>query len=125
MAFEKAYLLPEAKKLLTPRWKAENDGPGAPPSTGFCYIAAEAAYHLLKHKKPKGMCASYHEDGQAATHWWIVLENGVVFDPTATQYTGLGEDPPYHLGKGKGFLTIRPSKRAAKLMNLVTQCLKA
>lgn len=120
-SFEKAYTLPEAKKLLTPRWRAENEAHGAPPSTGFCYIAAEAAYHLLQNERPKGMCASYLEDGKPSTHWWILLKNGTIFDPTASQYTGLGESPPYHLGVGKGFLTSKPSKRAAVLMQMVTR----
>jgi len=122
-AFEQVYPLPEAQRLLQPRWLLENQRPGAPASTGFCYIAAEAAFHFLKHKWPTGMCAVYEEDGAKCTHWWIQIGSKIV-DPTASQYTGLGENPPYHLGRGKGFLTSHPSKRAATLMKLVRERLR-
>lgn len=124
-AFSKAYSLPEAKELLSPRWKAENDEAGAPASTGFCYIAAEAMFHFIKKMKlkPTARCASYEEEGEACTHWWVVVNNKIV-DPTACQYTELGEDPPYHLGRRMGFLTNFPSKRAAKLMKLVSSLMK-
>jgi hypothetical protein len=52
-----------------------------------------------------------------------LIVNGRIFDPTATQYTELGLIPPYHLGKGKGFLTKNPSKRAKKLIKEVRSCL--
>lgn len=118
LAFEKSYCQPHVISLLSPRWKNQNQKSGAPHSTGFCYIAAEAAFHLLKSKNPKAMCASYIEDGDHCTHWWLMI-NGKIFDPTATQYTELGLIPPYYLGKGKGFLTKTPSKRAQKLIKEV------
>lgn len=118
LAFEKSYRQKHIVDLLSPRWKNQNQKVGAPNSTGFCYIAAEAAFHLLKNKNPKAMCASYIEDGMPCTHWWLLI-NGKIFDPTATQYTELGLSPPYHLGKGKGFLTKKPSMRARKLIKEV------
>lgn len=120
-SFEKAFRLSEAKDLLSPRWLKENQEPRAPHSTGFCYIAAEAAYHILKKEGPTAVCASYEEEnGEHSTHWWIIIDDKK-FDPTKSQYTKLGEKPPYHLGVRKGFLTKKPSKRAKKLMALVKE----
>ena len=57
------------------------------------------------------MCASYVDEGGHATHWWLVnRQHGAILDPTAEQY--LPEKPPYHWGRGSGFLTVKPSKRA-------------
>ena len=114
-AFEFAFELEETKKLLSPKWKKENKG--APASTGFCYIAAEAINYILG-SQGKPFCASYIEGGKKYTHWWIEL-NGDIIDPTATQYTKLGKKPPYNLGVGKGFLTKKLSKRANKLLKIV------
>jgi hypothetical protein len=115
-AFEKVYRLPEAKQLLRPDWRKLNQN--APHSTGFCYIAAEAAFHILGRKGFKSMYAAYVEDGIKCTHWWL-MKGEEIFDPTASQYTELGLQPPYHLGKGAGFLTVQPSKRTAKLIEMV------
>ena len=82
--------------------------------SGHCYIAAEAAYHLLggrysKHLKP---CFIRHE---GEPHWYIQSRHGII-DPSAEQF----ESPvPYHKGKGKGFLTKGPSKRAQILISRV------
>lgn len=121
-AFEKVYTTNEAKLLLRKDWYELNKN--APHATGFCYIAAEAAFHLLG-GKDKGIisyCASYLEDGKKCTHWWIV-KDGKIIDPTASQYLKLGLQPPYHLGKKVGFLTKEPSKRACALMNMVSKLL--
>ncbi len=122
-AFEYAYRTEEAKALLRKDWREANHG--APHATGFCYIAAEAAFHLLGGKSGglKSHCAVYLEDGKRCTHWWLTQGKRII-DPTASQYLELGLDPPYHLGKGSGFLTKQPSKRAARLMEIVLQCLK-
>jgi hypothetical protein len=117
-AFEKAYRLEEAKKLLRPDWRALNVN--APHSTGFCYIGAEACFHLLGGKNAGLLSyyAAYEEDGMRCTHWWL-KKKGRIIDPTASQYTELGLKPPYHLGKGAGFLTLKPSRRAYILMEMV------
>lgn len=101
---------------LQPRWRIENIKSGI-PSTGFCYAAAEAAFHLLGGKKAgwKPMCVVYYEDGIKSTHWWIV-KDGKIIDPTKSQYTKCGLKPPYHLGKGCGFLSKNPSKLAKLLI---------
>lgn len=120
-AFERCYKLPAAKDLLQPIWRKLNAEPKAPHSTGFCYIAAEAAYHIFKiNNDVKSFCAAYEEDGTPMTHWWITV-NGKILDPTRSQYTKTGEQPPYHLGVGRGFLTRGISKRAKLLTELVQQ----
>ncbi len=109
---------PVATHLLTPRWRIENEKSGE-PSTGFCYIGAEAAYHALGGKQAGWVprCAVYHENGERATHWWI--EKGAAkVDPTSNQYRAFGEEPPYHLGRATGFLTRGPSRRARELMEI-------
>jgi hypothetical protein len=86
---------------------------------GHCYIATEALFHLLKdNKRWKPMCASYNDEHGKATHWWLVnKDNGNILDPTKEQY--LPDEPPYHLGRGCGFLTKNPSKRAKIIINRV------
>lgn len=121
-AFEKAFELPESKALLSRRWLEENTVEGVPDSTGFCYIAAEAAFHILRGAglRVRSYCASYTEDGVPSTHWWLEVGDRIV-DPTASQYTD--SPPPYYLGRGKGFLTKSPSKRAKKLTEIVQKIL--
>lgn len=113
-----AFKKPEALALLRPDWRKENERSGI-PSTGFCYIATEALYHMLGGRSSglKPYCAVYEE----GTHWWLEDETGKRLDPTSSQY---GEDdPPYHLGKGCGFQNGhgQPSKRAASLMRLCAE----
>jgi hypothetical protein len=97
--------------LLVGRWKTQTH-----PLEGHCYVAAEALWYLLGRTKWKPVCASYIDDGGKATHWWLVhRKTGEIADPTKEQYHP--EVPPYHLGKGSGFLTVKPSKRAQVVIN--------
>jgi len=107
--------------LLSPTWRRRTK-PGDPPTTGHCYASAEAAWHLLGGVGSgwKPCVATYYEAGERATHWWLQHRDGRVCDPTASQYTERGLDPPYAAGRGKGFLTRRPSKRAAEIIRRVT-----
>jgi len=99
--------------LLVGRWKQQTS-----PLEGHCYIAAEALWHLLGTDKWKPMCASYIDDGGKATHWYLIhRETGEIADPTKEQY--YPEEPPYHIGKGHGFLTSHPSKRAQIVIDRV------
>ena len=93
--------------LLKGRWKVQTH-----PLEGHCYIATEALFHILPDKENwKPMVASYNDEGGKATHWWLVNRTtGKILDPTREQYGD--KIPPYHLGKGTGFLTKLPSKRA-------------
>jgi hypothetical protein len=48
------------------------------------------------------------------THWYLVNVNTTQkLDPTATQFK---TRPPYIKGRGCGFLTKKPSKRAREMM---------
>jgi hypothetical protein len=87
---EEAY--PYHVDLLIPFWKNENYKAGV-SSVGFCYLGAEAAYHLLGGKEAgwKPYYAVYYEDGNRCTHWWIE-KDGVIVDPTKTQYTAFEEE---------------------------------
>lgn len=48
------------------------------------------------------------------THWFLKHEDGRIADPTASQF---GDIPiPYENGRGGGFLTAEPSRRARVVM---------
>lgn len=84
------------------------------PRRGGCYVTAEALYHLLG-----GKSAGYvpmvlnHEGG---THWYLEHRGSAttILDPTEWQFAGT---PDYSKGRGCGFLTKKPSKRAQALMD--------
>lgn len=85
------------------------------PLRGHCYVASEALYHL-KGGKAAGLKPMFisHE---GAPHWFLAdTKNRIIYDLTAGQF----ETPvPYHLAKGKGFLTAKPSARAVKVMQRI------
>lgn len=94
---------------------------------GNCYVTCEALYHLLGGKKSGWRPATVRHEGDV--HWFlrralpcpVCNRTGVrtcgefweIMDPTASQFR---EPPRYELGRGRGFLTRRPSKRAAEMM---------
>lgn len=95
-----------SEDLLKPRYR----GHGGHPSTGHCYAASEALYHLWGKQagaKPVRMPVG------GDTHWWLVHPELGVLDPTAEQFPF---SVAYEQGKGGGFLTREPSKRARILM---------
>lgn len=50
------------------------------------------------------------------THWWLETPEGTIIDLTADQYT---KPFPYHKGKRCGFLTVKPSKRAQAIIEVL------
>lgn len=84
------------------------------PLRGHCYVASEAFYHLSGGKdaglKPMNV---KHEGCQ---HWYLSGPAGIV-DLTAGQFA---TPVPYDQGRGRGFLTTEPSKRARVLMARVS-----
>lgn len=126
-AFERAYSDPAAKALLNPKWREINARPGCPPSRGFCYIAAEALFHRLGGAAAgyRAKRAAYVEAGEDVDHWWLEGPDGAVVDPSVSQFALRGVPPPYHLGKGRGFMTRDPSKRARALSAIVDRLLSA
>ncbi len=81
------------------------------PYAGHCYVASEAIYHLLGGKKAGYVPQFIRHEGQP--HWFLRSPDGRVIDPTRDQFK---TPVPYDKGKGKGFLTAQPSKRAARVM---------
>lgn len=126
VAVEQAVRTDAARRLLKPKWADEHKKSSTPPTTGFCYVASEMAFHLLGGSDAgyRPHRAGYTEDGEEKDHWWLVGPDGIV-DVTASQFTAIGKLPPYDLGKPRGFLTKQPSKRAQQLLEIVKQFLSA
>lgn len=101
---------------------------GGPKTKGFCYIGAEAAYHLLNAGRVEKLysprVAGYDGKTGRETHWWVVRNKDQhIIDPTRSQYEP--DNPPYHMvRKGGGFLTKDPSYGARLVMYLALQWLQ-
>lgn len=97
--------------LLSEKWKCQKH-----PLQGHCYVASEALYYLLPDRENYvPMVASY----EGGTHWWLKnRKTGEILDVTAEQF----DVPPYHLGRGCGFLTKVPSKRTKILLERIRNC---
>lgn len=90
---------------------------------GNCYVTCEALYYLLGGKAAGWTPHTVRHEGDV--HWYLqqdIYENrgngriervSTLLDPTAQQFIN---PPPYHLGRGRGFLTREPSRRARGLM---------
>lgn len=114
------------QKVLTPdllnaKWAARNAEPGADPLTGYCYPAAEALYYLLGGKqagwKPVVLSHKDWPEGlpeEDDTHRFLEHEDGTIADPSAGQFGKL--KIPYEKGRGSGFMTKDPSKRAQTIL---------
>jgi len=85
------------------------------PTFGHCYVATEAAYHILGGHNYgwKPFYLKCDDD----SHWFLKDSSGIIFDVTKDQFGD--EKILYHKAIGKGFLTKQPSKRARKLINRV------
>lgn len=106
-------LIRAMKRFLTDKLRHEEYWGHPNPLAGHCYVASEVLMHLLGDKwKP---CQVRHE---GASHWYLKhRKTGEILDVTASQF----ETPvPYEKGRGKGFLTKKPSYRA----QFVIDCLK-
>ncbi|NIT79673.1 MAG: hypothetical protein GWN58_33490 [Anaerolineae bacterium] len=85
---------------------------GANPLTGHCYVASEALYHLCGGAE-SGLtpCSVRHE---GTVHWYLKTLTNDPIDPTAAQFK---TPVPYEQGRGRGFLTKQPSKRAQTVID--------
>lgn len=85
-------------------------------TTGHCYAASEAAFHLLGGSQ---YWMSYcGRDDTGGTHWWLKNKaSGELLDVTSQQFTHFGKTPPYSNGRPVGFLTKLPSKRAVVIID--------
>lgn len=93
----------------------------ANPLAGHCYHATEALWHLLG--QPAGLYPHVvrmpgHTALHSATHWYLEGPFGRI-DLTFAQYD---EPVPYEQGRGCGFLTKQPSKRAQTIIDRVSAC---
>lgn len=83
---------------------------------GPCYPAAEALYHAMG-GKGAGL-TPFRINHEGVSHWYLrwITPSGQVFwlDPTSSQFK---TPVPYAEGRGCGFLTRDPSKRAKELMH--------
>ncbi len=95
--------------LRKPQYKNSNCD-----SSGHCYVASEAVYHILGGKNSGLKPMNIKHEG--VSHWFLKDSKGNIIDPTKDQFKTI---VPYEKAKGKGFLTKNPSKRAKKLINKI------
>lgn len=101
--------------LLSPKWRRLRT---RHPHSGHCYVAAEACFHLLGGKSAGWTpCVLTHQLWPAGldageTHWFL-RRGSEVCDPTAGQFE---VEIRYDLGRGSGFLTREPSRRARQVI---------
>ena len=92
--------------LLTPAWRKSSTG----PLSGHCYVASEAAWHLLG--AMDSPWRPYVGRVGDVTHWWL-QDGDTVLDITLGQFP---QGFNHSLGHKCGFLTREPSKRARILI---------
>ena len=88
---------------------------------GNCYVASEAAYHILGGKRAGWKPMRFPLQGpdkKIDTHWFLKHKSGVILDLSKRQFAG--RRIYYSDGVGAGFLTKRPSRRARQLMEILT-----
>lgn len=86
---------------------------------GNCYAAAEALYHILG-GKAAGLVPQVLRLPNGETHWYLrAYARGPVIDPSRLQFPP-DRLPNYNQGRGCGFLTKQPSKRAQALILALT-----
>ncbi len=105
----------EVREALTDDLRHAHYHDAANPMKGHCYVASEALWHALgAHASGYTPQVVRHGSG---THWYLKHDDtGAILDPTADQFA---TPPPYHAGRGIGFLTAQPSKRAAVVLSRV------
>lgn len=102
--------------LLDKKFRKMKQGVEYLPATfGHCYVASEAAYHLLG-GKDTGWKA-YYVKHLGCPHWFLKHNDGNVLDLTANQFK---VPVDYSKGRGTGFLTKEPSKRAKILIKKIS-----
>ena len=93
-------------------------------SKGKCYVASEAAYHLLGGKKagytPVVFSVMDSRTFKRFSHWWLRRSDHTILDITADQFNQSPKDI-YPQGRGCGFLTKKPSKKAQEIIDATIQ----
>ena len=75
-----------------------------------CYPAAEVVYHAGGGRRAGLTPVQQKHEG--VSHWWVRGPKGEVLDPASAQFR---RPVPYERGRGRGFLTAKPSRRARAL----------
>jgi hypothetical protein len=96
------------REALTPDLLKSEYANGDRPFAGHCYVASEAYWHLSG-GPDSGLAPTQIRMSPTVVHWWLVDRAGNVIDLTAEQFDG---SVPYEKGRGCGFQTVAPSKRA-------------
>jgi GNAT superfamily N-acetyltransferase len=82
---------------------------------GHCYVSCEALFHMMGGHESGWVPQNVKHEGDQ--HWYLRhSKTGEILDPTASQFR---TPVPYHQGRGRGFLTKQPSKRAQEVINRV------
>jgi hypothetical protein len=103
-------LIRQVQKHLTDDLRRKPYKGNPNPLAGHCYVASEVLFHLLGAEWLP--CFVKHE---GAPHWFLRnRRTGKVLDATASQFK---TPVPYERGKGKGFLTKKPSRRAQVILD--------
>ncbi len=85
------------------------------PLAGHCYVASEALWHMMGGHESGWVPQNVKHEGDQ--HWYLRhAKTGQILDPTASQFR---TPVPYDQGRGRGFLTKQPSKRAQEVINRV------
>jgi hypothetical protein len=92
----------------------KKNNPNLPATFGQCYVASEAAYYLLGGKEEGWKPMFVRHLG--ASHWYLQHSSGYILDLTYNQFK---TPVDYSRGRGTGFLTKAPSKRAMKLLTRI------
>lgn len=113
-------LIKQIQSVLSPNLLHLDWKEFAHPMAGHCYHASEALYHLWG--KNHGYTPAHIEVYMGKEwgwlgHWYIRDSKGSVLDPTAEQFGSV--HIPYEEGRGCGFLTKKPSKRAQEVIRRV------
>ena len=106
--------------LLSPKWKKIVSKEDNHPTSGHCYAASEALYHLLGGKEA-GFKPQIGKTDENTTHWWLIDSDNKILDPTSEQFFYKNQIPPYNNARGSGFLTKNPSKRAQIIIDRVNE----
>jgi len=83
------------------------------PLAGHCYLASEVLFWMLGGRSGDWVPCTIRHEG--SSHWFLrSRDRSRILDATASQF----ETPvPYAEGRGRGFLTATPSKRARTVLS--------
>jgi hypothetical protein len=101
---------------LTARFLTEPFQPNN-PLRGFCYIVAQAIYYLMDTNRLDSWSGT---DKSGVNHWWLVDRTSQeIIDLTANQYSVLGFEPPYMVGRKRNWYGFKPfvQKRTMDLIH--------